>query len=530
MYRFLIIDDEPIVREGIADTIDWADHGFELVGACRDGREGIAAIENLRPHVVLTDICMPFVDGLELASYIAERYPRTKTMLLTGYDEFDYAQEAVRLQVRTFLLKPITADELRVELDAVYRELEDERRDEQRIAHLREQLAESLPILRERFLTRLLRAPVTSEELAQKEADLDMPLPDTPVVAVLCDPDEPTERGDAGCLALSRTVDAVRRPEEQLIVVGTSHDSAVVLVFDDRAEAAAGEALDLAERIAECAPREIDSTVSIGIGEPVETVLQVSESLRGAETALEHRFVLGPGNVITLSQVGADVPRDAKPRLNEARAAFVRQVRTGSRGEAESTLATIIADLRSSGLTPERCQVAVNRLLAATLTGLEDMGIDPGAIPGLPANPFRDLSNLKSLADIETWFRGLLSATQTYLAKRRENQSRRKAVAAEEIIKRDYADPDLNVARICKELAVSKSYFSPLFKSHTGMTFVEYLTDIRMSRAKELLAHHDLRSYQVAELVGYSDAHYFGLTFKKQVGVTPTEYRAERVG
>ncbi len=112
MYRFLIIDDEPVVREGIAEIIDWKAHGFELVGTCRDGREGLRAVEELQPDVVLTDICMPFVDGLELASFIADQYPGTKTILLTGYDEFEYAQEAVKLKVHDYLLKPITAGEL----------------------------------------------------------------------------------------------------------------------------------------------------------------------------------------------------------------------------------------------------------------------------------------------------------------------------------------------------------------------------------------------------------------------------------
>ena len=89
MYKFLIIDDEPVVREGIAGNIDWEAHGFRLVGTCRDGREGLQAVEELRPDVVLTDICMPFVDGLELAASIAEQYPATKTILLTGHDEFE---------------------------------------------------------------------------------------------------------------------------------------------------------------------------------------------------------------------------------------------------------------------------------------------------------------------------------------------------------------------------------------------------------------------------------------------------------
>ncbi len=100
-----------------------------------------------------------------------------------------------------------------------------------------------------------------------------------------------------------------------------------------------------------------------------------------------------------------------------------------------------------------------------------------------------------------------------------------KAVAAEELIRASYMNPDLSLSWLCRELSISKSYFSPLFKALTGMTFVEYLTAVRMERAKELIASEDLKSYEVAERVGFNDAHYFSLTFKKQTGLTPTEYR-----
>ncbi|HUX22634.1 MAG TPA: response regulator, partial [Spirochaetia bacterium] len=208
MYKFLIIDDEPVVREGISENIDWASHGYTLVGACRDGREGIAAIEELCPDVVLTDICMPFADGLELAAFIADRYPETKTILLTGYDEFEYAQEAVKLKVSDFLLKPITAEELRAILDRVRLELDEERRRKEDLYTLRRQLQESLPLLRERFFNRLIRGEVLEPEVSAKLALLGIELSGPVFNVVLIDPDRVEAGDELTRLGIENAVDA----------------------------------------------------------------------------------------------------------------------------------------------------------------------------------------------------------------------------------------------------------------------------------------------------------------------------------
>ena len=211
MYRILIIDDEPVVREGISETIDWNAHGFELVGACRDGREALLALERSKPDVVLTDICMPFVDGLELAAWIGEEDPTTRTILLTGYDEFEYAQEAVKLRVDDFLLKPITAEELRTLLDTVRLELDEERNRRDQLDRIHAQLAESVPLLRERFLNRLVRVAVDRGEASHKLKLLDITLPGPAYIAFVCDRDVGTDEDDFAVFAIQDVVERTIR-------------------------------------------------------------------------------------------------------------------------------------------------------------------------------------------------------------------------------------------------------------------------------------------------------------------------------
>ena len=567
MYRFLIIDDEPVVREGIAEYIDWNAHGFELVGTCRDGREGLQAVEELRPDVVLTDICMPFVDGLELAGSIAEEYPGTKTILLTGYDEFEYAQEAVKLKVSDFLLKPITPDELRELLGSIRNQLDDERNRRRRLERLQEQLTESLPLLRERFLNRLIKGAARPDEIARRIELLELSLPGPWYAAVVCDPDAPEAtdprdgrdvggaqpggappgamkpydgktdvaqsgaaqmgggRYDLDRLAVENIVGAVSAELDHAVVCSTPRDEVVVILSAPGPEAAVAQALECGDVIADRVAAELGHSIAIGTGDPVDALIAVSASYQHARLALEHRQVLGSSQVITAQQVrgndaGSPIEIDA-----DARARFVRALKGGDIEDTELALGDILRCFDATDRAMELCLVVMHRLLADVLNALEVLAVDYGRIPELGRNPFGELNRLRRKDEIESWFLAVARSAQAFLANRRKEHSEWKAEEAKEFIRTHYMDPGLSLRTICSALSISKSYLSTIFKTHTGMTVVEFLTNVRMEAAKELLAAESLKSYEVATRVGFRDAHYFSLTFKKQTGISPTEYR-----
>ncbi len=527
MYTFLIIDDEPVVREGISENIKWESHGFQLVGACRDGREGMQAIEELQPDVVLTDICMPFVDGLELAAFISERYPETKTILLTGYDEFEYAQEAVKLKVSDFLLKPITADELRTVLDRVRTELDAERRHQDDLDKLRQQLRESLPLLRERFLNRLIRGELQESDIPRRLSLLELDLPGPCYNLLVIDPDKGDVEDDLISLALQNIVDAVICEREGAAVFRAQRELIVVVLSAANDNVAILQSLECAEEISERVRHALEMTVSIGIGSPVAELSGAEDSFRDAKTALGRRLVLGPNQILTVEQVrSAPGPTDPSAEV-PARSRVIRALKGGTASQTEEALQELIGLYRTSNRTIEECRLGMQRLLAEMLSAFESLGIQQSQIPELAGDPFGSLGGLKTLEDFEAWFLDLHSSARASLTKLQNQQSVAKALQAEDYIARHYSEPGLSLTRICRALSISKSYFSPMFKTHTGMTFVEYLTNMRMERAKELLSSTGLKSYEIAEQVGFTDPHYFSLTFRKQTGVSPTEYRDE---
>ncbi|UUZ84769.1 response regulator [Paenibacillus sp. P26] len=146
MYKILLVDDEAIVREAIKERINWQEHGFECVGDCENGLEAVELVERFRPDIVLTDICMPFMDGLELTRYLSRACPATRVVILTGHEDFDYAQQAVKLKVTDYILKPITASELGEVLARIRGEMDAEAKRHEDLFRLRQRLNESFPV------------------------------------------------------------------------------------------------------------------------------------------------------------------------------------------------------------------------------------------------------------------------------------------------------------------------------------------------------------------------------------------------
>lgn len=525
MYRFLIIDDEPVVREGISENIDWASHGFSLVGACRDGREGIAAIEELRPDVVLTDICMPFVDGLELAAFISDRHPETKTILLTGYDEFEYAQEAVKLKVSDFLLKPITADELRRLLNRVRGELDNERRKKEDLEALRSHLKESLPLLRERFLNRLVNGEVDWSEAGSRLALLELTLPGPVFNVMVIDPDGLDGSDELRRLGIEKNVSAVAAEGPDMTTFRSQKEQIVVLLSSANDEEATLRALECAEEVSERIFRTYRTSVSIGIGSPTDDLRRISGCYQEARTALRQRLVLGPNQIVTYAQVRGERSEPLLHSEEQARLQVIRSIKGGNELTTEEAIRSLSDLYRTNEVSIGECAIGMQRLLADLLTAFESLGIHHSEIEELSENPFGRLGELKTLEAVEGWFCRLQRQAHSALSRRQKQHSAEKGLQAVEYIVAHFAESGLSLSRVCRALSISKSYFSPMFKSHTGMTFVEYLTALRIERARDLLLSTDMKSYEIAERVGFSDAHYFSLTFRKQTGESPREFR-----
>lgn len=553
-FSVVIVDDEAVVREGVRDRVDWHSLGFEVVGDYEDGRAALAAVRSAPPDVILTDIRMPFLDGIELTRTVVREFPGVRVLLLTGHDEFEYAQEAVRLQVWDFLLKPISARELSAVLERLAGELrEDElrRREEQR---LRRQWEESVPLLRQRTLNDLLSGAEPVPQVLSRLNELGIVFSSGRVRVVLVSPDPPDSAeiedspGIRNFAIANLTAELCTDPWQAVQVSVQDTDIAIIIVGPDP---------DISQRTDQLrravVERELGS-VTVAVGPAYGRFGEVRESYHGARRRLAQRFLTGGNRVIAgegrpgaggapgatggTGAAGAAPgdgaaagDRDAAGDGGAAGSASLPDLevclRNVDRSGAEAALSARVEECRRSNRPVPMCILILQRDLARVLDAAEALDVDFSWFLAPHTNPFEQLAGLPSLEAIQRWFSQLLDTIFTSLEERVRNQAEVKVRAAETYLREHFREPGLSLTEVCAELSVSVSYFSQRFKSITGKTFVEYLTEVRMEHAKELLRTASGRGYEIAPQVGFRDPHYFSSTFKKVCGMTPTQYRAQ---
>lgn len=529
MYKILIVDDEAIVREGIKNRIDWKEHGFECVGDSDNGRDALEAVKHLRPDVVLTDISMPFMDGLELSRHIVEQFPSTKIIILTGFDDFEYAQKAVKLQVTDFILKPITSAEIRQMLNKLKLEMDEERGHQEHLNRMKQLLNESLPVLKERFLERLATSPLKEWEIAEKVRYFSLPLNGPAFISLAVEIDElrPDQQGtdqELHAFGVYNIVQEVLSEEPQSAVFRYKGNKAMALLSGDSPGKLYAKARELAEQIRTSVKSWLLFTVSVGVGTVCGDLQDVHHSCRAAAAALEYRLLLGSDQVICISNLEK---RGSQPVFDssENEKGLVSAIKTGTAAEVEQWIAKLIRELKHSSISMEQCYYRVLKIMLAVLQALIEIGCREQELFRSEKRLLTELYSFRTLAEIEDWLKDICGRALKDVAAARRDLTQSQMREAVDYIMEHYEDPGLSVKTVCSRVYMSSSYFSTMFKDYTGKTFVEYLTSVRMDKAKELLKHTLLKNYEVAARTGYQDPQYFSVLFKKYAGCTPTEYR-----
>ena len=524
MYSVMIVDDEPEVREAIRDRTAWEACGFRLAGDYGNGLDALEAAAAIRPDVIITDISMPYMDGLELARRLADQYCDAKIVFLTGYDQFEYAQEAVRLKAKDFLLKPINAEELEQFLRGLKRELDEEMSRRQDLERLRWQLHESLPVLRERLLQRLVSTGKGCAEVLARLESCHIRLPGPAYVVMAADPDIPEDRDpELMRFAVRNIVEEIAGNVPDTVVFQNRDDQIVVLMSGDERQIAR-EIMRRAEQACHSVGKYLKFPLSVGIGRVCAKPECLHIGYREALNALDYRFLLGSGNVIFIGDLEQGRGRERFPY-----AEWERQLLLALKACRMAEVSARLEEWESAVCRREQSlddgQGAIYKLLVALMRVAEDLGISEDEVFG--RQPFALAATFKSVREARRWLEAVCARMIEWMSDRRKSAARAQMLQAEAYIQAHYDKPDLSLSEVCQHVYMSTSYFSTQFKQHTGETFVEYLTRIRMEKAKELLRLSPLKTYEVAARVGYEDPRYFSVLFRRVVGKSPKEYRAE---
>ncbi|SDS15342.1 two-component system, response regulator YesN [Paenibacillaceae bacterium GAS479] len=547
MYRVLLADDEADVREGLLTEIDWEACGFSVAGTAENGLEALELADRLQPDVVLTDIRMPFIDGLELVKRLQTELPLARTVILTGYDEFDYARQAVSLSVDEYLLKPFTATSL-TELLLGLKEKMDLERAEREDAHkLREHYRLSQPQLQTQFLSSLLyrqydegvirsRAGQNGLNLTGGGCSVSIIRLDSPEGESAMAAEQP-EGTLASSGSLSRSSDmelklfAVLNVAEEIWAsredrLAFLHQDSIVLMDFSLGDAGWRERCQATlEHLARSVGFYLRMDVMIGTGLPKDSLSGIKEAYEEALLALDYRIVPGMDRLIFLQDLER---RNSAPlRFDELREqALSRCLKVGTMEELSDLLASIFGEI-GEGHTYSNIQLYLMEVLTSVCRTAQSAGVELEQLLGSGASPYAELARQSGLPEAERWLKELCLALTGHIAGTRQHAYKDLVEEALRFTRSRLHDPDLSIATLCSHLHISAGYFCGLFKREVKLTFLQYVMQLRMELAQELLRTTELKAFEIAERIGFSEPNYFSFCFKKHMGVTPKEYRSK---
>lgn len=536
LYRIILVDDEEEVRKSIIKKIDWADAGFQVVGDAENGQEAMEIIEALEPDVVLTDVRMPYMDGLTLAEWVRQDHPSIKVIIFSGYDDFEYAKQAIRLNVIEYILKPVNVEELTAILKKIKHSLDEEIAQKRNVDLLRENYLKSLPIIREQFLNDMLHRPILEQVIDEKLKDYGVDILGAKkwVVAVVAV--EKSEIGKVQQSVLHQEQELIPISVRQLIeemvkgycraVLFTSPMEQVLIAAID-AGITQTRLITVLGDVCKETKRVLEVPITVGIGHSCSSLTDVGYSYRSAVNALGYKAIVGTGATIYINDVEPmDPGRLVWDRRDEE--ALFTAVKFGPKEKIYQAVDGILARMEQTKVHFNQYQIFMRSVVNSMMQMIQQYDIGPAEFSGMEDPYLGMLGSVLKQEDFGRWLLETGIRVNQAMDRERESSMKQLMQEAERYIRENYQDPELSVEKLCRHLHMSPAYFSTMFKKETGQAYTAYLTQVRMEKAVELLEKTDDKTYVIAAKVGYQEQNYFSYVFKKRFGVSPSKYRGAK--
>ncbi|WP_438449197.1 response regulator [Gorillibacterium sp. sgz5001074] len=534
-YKILIVDDEFEIREGLR-SFYWERFHFEVTGCVANGKQALDMMHREAADVVVTDIKMPVMDGIELSHQLRVLYPQVKIIILSGYKEFNLARSALQAGVTEYLLKPVNLKELGQTMHHVKSLLDAEKQSSELLQSYELQLAESLPAARDHFFRSLIDGTLPEYHEAKEKMSLleiEMNASSFCCASIKLIPIDDHERSTPGANRIETMCKLLEQQQEEdqhhsYVLVRNRREIAVF--FNINAEAAdARRAASLVLKRVECAfEAETGWHSVIGLGEVYRNLLSFPDSYQQAKKMMDRCFFMERyGLFVWHESAGGSSGLKEYPFQTES-----KLLDAVLEGAPEGSLQQLHLFWEGCDLGLEHAEPAtIRKYIVPLLTMLERRlnlhGTSLEKLAPLQASltdfidPFRTLSQLKAALE------RLIVEVARQIKKMNDDVQTTSHTAVQQVkkyIEEHYRDK-ITLNQMADLVYLNPSYFSMQFKKETGVNFVDYLKFYRMEKAKELLRRIDLKVYEIGGLVGYQDRKYFATTFKSYAKVTPLEYR-----
>lgn len=532
LYKMLLVDDEEDVRVSIEKKVDWEALGFELVGSVSNGEEALELTEQMHVDVVLTDIKMPFMDGLTLCAKVKENYNNTKVVLYSGFDEFELAREAVHLEAEEYLLKPIGAKDLENVFRKIKQNLDKEFDERRNVQKLSDYFQESLPMMREHLLAGMLEGKIGETQAEELLDSYGMGFAASYYCVGVLGGDLPTTGGDfqTGQMRMLSLMGLAKEYLEKNIKCHIfMYLGYVVVIAQLEEQKEAHDFVYHMNQVCKMGSRILELNVDAGVGHAYSQLAQLALSYEEAKNAFDYRFFGSDnGQAIYINDVEPQNQEVVSQELFGI-SNVIHEIKFGTEEELNNSIDEFIIEVKGENKpTMQQYQLGLMEMVTELLKLLRSYQLDMGEVFGKNFNPYQEVGKFHTLSDLAVWLKENCARIRQMIRKTRTNTTNVMTEKAKLYIDEHYAESDISVEQLCNYLNVSATYFSVMFKKETGMSFVSYLTKVRLEHAVELLNNTEDKSYIIAEKVGYTEPNYFSYVFKKQYGVSPSKYRTQK--
>ncbi|MDQ0899390.1 MULTISPECIES: response regulator [unclassified Paenibacillus] len=528
-----IIDDIASVIEGISTKIDWERHNIHVCGTGLNGEQGLKLVEQHRPGIIVTDIRMPIIDGLEFTRRAKEMNPDSKIILLTGYNDFEYAQKAVQLGAFDFITKPFSLEQIEQAVLKAKRALDVERVKAVQVQYLEQRVKDSMPVLRQEYFNLLIHHRTSEENIREKWDFLQIQVAPERLVIMVMEIDQfhenlgklPVHDVELIRFSLQNIVEETLQVYTKCIVFRETN-SRFVAIFNATEDLGG---TSLAEKCCEHIAQYTKFTVSIGVGQCVNGIHEVPDSYGQAISALSYHFYTGGNGVIVYGDIACSEPQLPRYALAKEQELFYA-LRSGNREQALAMLEELFAELMGTIPLPEpeTIEKTLNELGYMMLRVFQEK-LQQDELSAIESNA-REMRQAQhaSLKDLQRQIKELGEEGCRLIAGKYSTESA-KVIDEAVAYMRSNLHMNLSVNHCAKQVHLSGSYFANLFKRHTGTTFNQFVTQERMERAKAMLLD-DLNVQEISDTLGFVERRYFSDVFKKQVGMTPSEFKQHYLG
>lgn len=542
MIKVFLAEDEFTIREGIKKRISWEENGFILAGEANNGESAYADIREIKPDILITDIKMPFMDGLELSRRLKEEFPELRVLILSGYDNFAYARQAIQVGVTEYLLKPVTPSRLLESLLEVKAGLEEEKEQKRFLKTFLKDREENDRILRYQLFNEIVSGRYNSEELKKRaeksEIDLEASYYNLVFFKISAEGCEGGNEYQEKLVEMTRNLEEMFNGRKGVIHFDRVTEGTALMVKGKTEKELNRRIKRTVTDIQDAVRREKGLSFFISVGKKTDALRNIADCYYDVNKAFSYRFLMSGNHTIYSGTTDeSSVAEEVRINLMNLNVEHfdgrlvLNFLKNGWKSDVEFFVERYIQNLGESNMSSLMFrQYIVMDINFVIIQFLEELGWTRDDL----LDQFHDFGNVTEYSRSLEMAKKYLVRSMEIVMDLREmaamNQYGAMISKAKRYIQKHYNDEDISLNTAAASVNISPNYFSRIFSQETGNTFVEYLTEIRMNKAREILINTDIRASEVGYEVGYKDAHYFYYLFKKMHGCTPKDYRIKNQG